>query len=164
MWKKDPYFPRVRERASPDVITITLKCGTKMLTGCHVTLILRELQKNSNYFQMRIFLSFSHVEREECPNFINLKYVLALNFLLPMDAHHPAEKERMKKKNTEWKWATESLASGVGGRWKSYCPPVHYKNQLRVFAFLCGFLMLWIGGGKNLMFIIILMKINTYSM
>ncbi len=54
------------------------------------------------------------LEREECPNFINLKYVLALNFLLPMDAPHPAEKERMKKKNTEWKWATESLASGVG--------------------------------------------------
>ncbi len=73
-----------------------------------------------------------------------------------------------KRKNEEEKHRMEvgyrELGLGGGGRWKSYCPPVHYKNQLRVFAFLCGFLMLWIGGGKNLMFIIILMKINTYSM
>lgn len=34
-----------------------------MLTGCHVALILRGRQKKkkSNYFQMRISLSFSHV-------------------------------------------------------------------------------------------------------
>lgn len=34
------------------------------------------------------------------------------------------------------------LGLGGGGRWKSYCPLVHYKNQLGVFAFLSGFLML----------------------
>lgn len=64
------------------------------------------------------FSLFLMLECEECPNFINLKYVLALHFLLPLDAPHPAEKKRMKKKNIEWKWATESLASrvGVGGR------------------------------------------------
>ncbi len=127
------------------------------------TLILRELQKTLIISRWGFFsLFFLMLEREECPNFINLKYVLALNFLLPMDAPHPAEKKEWRRKH-RMEVGYRELGLGGGGRWKSYCPPVHYKNQLRVFAFLCGSSLLWIGGGKNLMFIIILMKINTYS-
>jgi len=79
-------------------------------------------KKKSNYFQMRISLSLSlslslflMLELEECPNFINLKYALHSPFFcfLWMPPTQP-KTERMKKKNTEWKWATESLASGVG--------------------------------------------------
>lgn len=133
-----------------------------MLTGCHVALILRERQKKKSLIISRWgFLSLSLMsEREECPNFINLKYVLRSPFFASSGCPPPSQKRKNEEEKHRMEVGYRELGLGGGGRWKSYCPRVHYKNQLRVFAFRSSFLMLWIGGGKNLMFIIILMKIK----
>jgi len=83
------------------------------------------------------------LELEECPNFINLKYALhSPFFLLPLDAPHPAKNRKNEEEKHRMEVGYRELGLGGGGRWKSYCPRVHYKTQLRVFAFLSSFLML----------------------
>lgn len=100
-------------------------------------------KKKSNYFQMRISLSLSlMLEREECPNFINLKYVLRSPFFASSGCPPPSQKRKNEEEKHRMEVGYRELGLGGGGRWKSYCPRVHYKNQLRVFAFLSSFLML----------------------